>query len=239
MAKPGLENIIKPAQHLDLVFGAHEEEYRVDIRGTIIYDVYPEERYFLVAQTQSPFVKSMVGDAIECTFLWHPTPTDHPSRYAFYTTIQDLITNYVLSRGNQVQAIRLAYPRYLYERNIRFSYRVQPIKQYSITLWVEGHKDPLPIIDISEGGLCFSYSTKLSHLSALKLGNRFYIALDFNGEKLMKKRVEVIRKFQKTIFPKIDFMGIKFLELSTSECAFLSAVIKRVERIILRKRSGL
>jgi hypothetical protein len=73
----------------------------------------------------------------------------------FNTTIQDLVTKYILSKGDEVQAIRMSYPRYLYERNIRFSYRLKPIGQYAITLWVEGHKEPSPIIDISQSGVYF------------------------------------------------------------------------------------
>jgi len=238
VAKPDLRRNIQPAQHLDLLFAAYEEEYQVDIRDTVIYDVYPEAKRFVVAQTQPPVLKSMVGEAIEPTFLWHSTPEDDPSRYAFHTTIQELITNYALSQGQRVQAIRLAYPKYLYERNIRFSYRVRPIKQYPITLTIEGHKEPLPIIEISEGGICISYS-HVPYLSGLKPGDLFEVTLDFNGENQMTPQVEVVRKFQKPEFHGMDFMGVRFFELSMGERAFLVATIKKIERMILRKRAGL
>ena len=238
MAKPDLRRIIQPAQHLDLLFAAYEEEYRVDIRDTVIYDVYPRAKSFIIAQTQPPVLKSMVGEAIEPTFLWHSTPEEDPSRYAFHTTIQKLITNYALSQGQRVQAIRLAYPKYLYERNIRFSYRVRPIKQYAITLTIKGHKEPLPIIEISEGGICISYF-HVPYLSGLKPGRLFEVTLDFNGEHEMIQKVEVVRKFQKPEFPGMDFMGVRFFELSMGERAFVVATIKKMERMILRKRAGL
>lgn len=157
---------------------------------------------------------------------------------SFNTTIQDLVTKYVLSKGDEVQAIRMSYPRYLYERNIRFSYRLKPIAQYAITLWVEGHKEPLPIIDISQGGVCFSYP-RLPHLTALKRGDRFYITLDFNGERIIRPSVEVARKFRKPGFSGIEFMGVRFLELSTKDRAFFAASIRKIERIASRKSSGL
>ena len=237
MERPELEYIIQPARHLDLIFAASEEENRLDVRSTIIYEVYPKEKFFLVAQTQPPILKSMIGEAIEATFLWYPTPTANPQRYAFYTTIRNLI-NYTLSPGHQVQAIRLDYPKYLYRRNLRFSYRVQPVKEYPITLWVEGVKETLPVIDISEGGVCFSHP-KLPYLLNLKPGEKFYITLEFNEEKTMKIQVEVVRKFQKPEFPKIAFMGVKFLKLSPNDREFIASVIKKIERIILRKRAGL
>ena len=238
MAKPDLRRIIRPAQHLDLLFAAYEEEYRVDVRDTVIYDAYPEAKSFVVAQTQPPVIKSMVGEAVEPTFLWHSTPEDDPSRYAFHTKIQELITNYALSQGQGVQAIRLAYPKYLYERNIRFSYRLRPIIQYPITLTIEGHKDPLPIIEMSEGGICISYS-QVPSLSGLKPGDLFEITLDFNGENEMTSKVQVVRKFQKPEFPGMGFMGVRFFELSMDERTFLAGTIKKIERMILRKRAGL
>jgi hypothetical protein len=238
VAKPDLRRIIQPAQHLDLLFGAYEEKHRVDVRDTVIYDAYPEAMSFVVAQTQPPVIKSMVGEAIEPTFLWHSRPEDDPSRYAFHSTIQELITNYALSQGQRVQAIRLTYPKYLYERNIRFSYRLRPIKQYAITLTIEAHKEPLPIIEISEGGICISYS-RVPYLSGLKPGDLFEVTLDFNGENQMTPQVEVVRKFQKPEFPRLNFMGVKFFELSMDERTFLVATIKKIERMILRKRAGL
>ena len=130
---------------------------------------------------------------------------------SFNTTIQGLVTKYVLSKGDEVQAIRMPYPRYLYERNMRFSYRLKPIRQYAITLWVEGHKEPLPIIDISQSGVYFSYP-KLPDLLAVKPGDRFYIILDFNGERIIRPLVEVVRKFRKAGSSKIEFMGVRFLQ---------------------------
>ena len=218
MPKPDLGHVILPARHLGLISAEFEEEGRLDIRGTIIYDVYPEEGYFLVAQTRPPVLRSIVEASVEASFLSHPTPPDEPSRYAFHTTIQDLITRYVLSKGDEVQAIRLAYPRSLYERNIRFSYRLKPIGQYAITLWVEGHKEPLPIIDISQSGVYFSYP-RLPDLLAVKPGDRFYIILDFNGERIIRPLVEVVRKFRKAGSSRIEFMGVRFLELSTKDRA--------------------
>ncbi len=238
MPKPDLEQVILPARHLELVFAEFEEEDRLDIRNTIIYNVYQEEGYFLVAQTGPPVLRSMVEATVEATFLWQPTPADEPPRYAFNTTIQDLVTKYVLSKGDEVQAIRMSYPRYLYERNIRFSYRLKPIGQYAITLWVEGHKEPLPIIDISQSGVYFSYP-KLPDLLAVKPGDRFYIILDFNGERIIRPLVEVVRKFRKAGASKIEFMGVRFLELSTKDRAFFAATIRKIERIVSRKSSGL
>jgi len=236
--KPDLGHVILPARHIELVFSEFEQEHRLDVRGTIIYNVYPKGGYFLVAQTRPPVLRSMVEAKAEAAFLWHPTPADEPSRYAFHTTIQDLITKYVLSKGDEVQAIRLSYPGCLYERDFRFSYRLKPIRQYAIVLWIEGHKGSLPIIDISQGGVHFSYP-KSPHLLALKPGDRFHITLDFNGERIIRPLVEVVRKFRKAGFSGVEFMGVKFLELSTKDSAFLAATIRKIERIISRKSSGL
>lgn len=238
MAKPDLKRIIQPAQHLELLFGAQEEEYRVDMRDTVIYDVYPDSKSFIVAQTEPPVLKSMTGNPIESTFLWLPTPGEEPKRYAFHTGIQELITHYTLSLGQVVQALRLAYPKSLYERNIRFSYRVKPIKQYPITVWVEGHEQPLSLVEISEGGLSLSYP-KSSRLSTLKPGEKLPITLDFNKQSQMKVQLQVVRRFHKPALPKIEFMGVRFLDLSMNEQALLAAEIRKAQRVILRKMAGL
>jgi hypothetical protein len=238
VAKPDLRGIIQPGQHLELLFAAYEQEHRVDVRDTVIYDVYPRAKSFVIAQTQPPVLKSMVGRPIEPTFLWQSRPEDDPLRYAFRTTIQELITDYALSQGQGVQAIRLAYPKNFYARNMRFSYRVRPIKQYPITLRIEGHKEPLPIIEISEGGMCISY-TRVPYLSGLRPGDRFEVTLDIDGKDRMRPQVEVVRKFQRPEFARINFLGVKFFNLSMNERALLVAVIKKMERMILRKRAGL
>lgn len=239
MAKtPDLESTIQPAQHLNIVFNVAEEGQLLDLRGTSIYDINSREKYFLVAQTQPPILKSMVGVSIEATFLWRSIPTDDPSRYAFHTIIRNLITDYNLSRGQRVQAAELAYPDYIYQRNLRFSYRVQPISDYPITLWLEGHENPFPIIDISEGGICFSY-TKLPKGAVLKSGNKLSLILDFNGEKMIRLQGEIIRKFQKNEFPEINFIALKFLNLALNDIRIIAVAVRNTERIILRKRSGL
>ena len=238
MARPDLNRIIQPAQHLELLFEAHEQEHRVDMRDTVIYDVYPNRKSFVVAQTEPPVLKSMTGNAIESTFLWLSAPGEDPVRYAFHTRIQELLTHYPLSQGQTVQAIRLAYPKDLYKRNIRFSYRLKPTKQYPITLWVEGHEQPLPILEISEGGVCVSYA-ELRRFSDLKTGDRFFITLDFNKQSQMKLQLQVVRRFRKPEFPRIEFMGGRFCGLSMNEQALLAAEIKKAERVILRKMAGL
>ena len=238
MAKPDLKRIIQPAQHLELVFGAQEEEHRVDMRDTVIYDVHPDMKGFVVAQTEPPVLKSMTGDAIESTFLWLSAPGEDPTRYAFHTRIQELITHYNLSLGQTVQAVRLAYPKDLYERNIRFSYRLKPVKQYPITLWVEGHEQRLPIIEISEGGVCVSCS-QLRRFSALKPGDKFSITLDFNKQSQMKVQLQVVRRFRRPEFPRIEFMGARFLGLSMNEQILLAAEIRKAQRVVLRKMAGL
>ena len=238
MARPDLNRIIQPAQHLELLFEAQEEEHRVDMRDTVIYDVYPNRKRFIVAQTEPPVLKSMTGNSIESTFLWLSIPGEDSLRYAFHTRIQGLLTHYTLSRGQTVQALRLVYPEDLYERNIRFSYRVKPIKQYPITLWVEGHEQPLPILEISEGGVCVSYS-KLRRFSALKPGDTLSITLDFNKQSQMKLQLQVVRRFRRPEFPRIEFMGAKFYGLSMNDQALLAAEIKKAERVVLRKMAGL
>jgi hypothetical protein len=238
MARPDLNRIIQPAQHLELLFGAQEEEHRVDMRDTVIYDVYPNRQSFIVAQTEPPVLKSMTGNSIESTFLWLSTPGEDPLRYAFPTRIQELIAHYTLSRGQTVQALRLAYPKGLHERNIRFSYRVKPIKQYPITLWVEGHEQPLPIIEISEGGVCVS-CPQLRRFSALKPGDKLFITLDFNNQSQMKAQLQVVRRFRRPQFPRMEFMGARFLGLSMNEQALLAAEIRKSQRVILRKMAGL
>jgi hypothetical protein len=238
VAKPHLERIIQPAQHLELLFGAQEEEHRVDMRDTVIYDVYPDRKSFIVAQTEPPVLKSMTGNPIEATFLWRSAPGEDLKRYAFHTRIQELNTHYTLSLGQTVQAFRLAYPKDLYERNIRFSYRLKPVKQYPITLWVEGHEQPLPIIEISEGGVCLS-CPQLRRFSALKPGDKLFITLDFNNQSQMKAQLQVVRRFRRPKLPRIEFMGARFLGLSMNEQALLAAEIRKSQRVILRKMAGL
>lgn len=235
---PEIERVIQPARRLDLVLAASEKENRAEVKTTIIYEVFPKEGNFIVAQTDPPILKSTVGETIEATFLWYPTPTSSPKRYAFYTKVLELL-DYTLSTGHLTKAVRLTYPKYFYPRNLRFSYRVTPVKECPIKLSLPGNKENLPIIDISEGGVCFSYQ-KRTYLDELKPGDRFRLILEFeNEEKILKPQVEVIRKFEKKEFPKVAFMAVKFLDLNTSDREFLASVIKKIERTLLRKRAGL
>ncbi len=238
MKHPEIDKVIRPLQRLDLIIKTDERINWVDLRSTIIYEIFPEEKYFIVAQTDPPILKSMIGDTIEASFLWYSNPTADPERYAFSTVIQGLL-NFQLSLENIVQAVSLSYPDYFYKRNLRFSYRVPPVSEYPIDLQIAGLPQTLPIIDISESGVCFSHP-RLPFLEELKKGDRFYIYLNFKNErKKMKILAEVLRKFKKPEKPEISFVAAKFLNLSLAEKEFLAAVIKKIERIILRKRAGL
>ncbi len=237
MPPPDIKRVIQPSTKLDLIIGANEDRNWVDVRSTIIYDVFPNDGYFIVAQTDPPILNSMEGETIEASFLWYEDPTSEPKRYAFSSIIQGL-EDYELSRGNSVKAVRLKYPKYFYRRNLRFFYRVTPVNEYPIELYVPGYPESLPIIDISGGGICFSHP-KLDFLERLKKGERFRLVINFNEEKKMKVLVEVVRKFAKPEMPKISFMAVKFLDLPPTDREFLVTVVKRIERIILRKRAGL
>ncbi len=239
MNKPDVRQIIQPAQHLDIIFAVNEKKQQLNARSTVIYDIDSEEEYFLIAQTQPPILKSMTGETIEASFMWRPTSTDDTLRYAFHTDIRDLITDYALSKGRRVQAIRLSYPKHFFEYNYRFFYRVQTIRDCPITLWIAGHRTPLSIIDISEGGLCFSYAASIPFLSTLQEGDKFKITLGFDEEKLIGITVKVVRIFQKDEFPRMKFMGVKYLQLSDSSRNIITTAIKKTERIMLRKRAGL
>ncbi len=103
---------------------------------------------------------------------------------------------------------------------------------------LKGIKSHYLVIDISQSGVDFSYP-KLPDLLAVKSGDRFYIKLDFNGERIIRTLVDVVRKFRKAGSSKIEFMGVGFLELSTKDRAFFAATIRKIERIVSRKSSGL
>ena len=105
-------------------------------------------------------------------------------------------------------------------------------------LWVEGHEQPLSIIEISEGGVCVP-CPQLRPFSALNPGDKLFITLDFNNQSQMKVQLQVVRRFRRPGFPRIEFMGARFLGLSMNEQALLAAELRKAQRVILRKMAGL
>jgi c-di-GMP-binding flagellar brake protein YcgR len=131
--------------------------------------------------------------------------------------------------------VELEYLAEAYERNLRYYFRVQPVLEQPIDLTVLRENQQFNVIDISGGGLCFS-GKGLSMLKDVKIGQKLKLLLDIYGQREMQLETVVVRKYYGAYF---EYVGVKFLNIARKDRQVLLSAINRIQRIALRRRSGL
>ena len=164
--------MIHPQRQVDLIVSVDFAKEKIDVRPTVIYDVDEFQKRVIIAQTNPPILKSMVGRNVEATFLTRVNPGEDPKRVGYKTKIMGLLPKYLLRQGGQEQALAIGFPRKgLEETSVRLHYRVFPSQNHQMSVSIDnessGHKSgrSFPGWDADQlctGGREFQKGQKLS-----------------------------------------------------------------------------
>lgn len=234
MGKQELARIIRPQRQVDLIVSVDFIRESIDVRATIIYDVNEPQKRLIIAQTNPPILKSMVGRNVEVTMLVREDQEGPRKRLGYQTKIVEFFSEYQLREGAPEQALAIGYPtRPLKDTSVRLHYRVQPSHAHQVSVSINGEKDSVNLLDLSLGGLLISYGGRTDY----RPGQRISMVLTIKDMPIPIIG-EAIRIFDRE-GSKLIFVGIKFTEIETQAARLIQETVSQIMREDLKSRSGL
>ncbi len=201
--------ILQNLRNLDLIIRINQDFNKIDMRSVVVYSASEEDNEIIVSQTKPPINKDIIGHEIEASFVVDLKNNKEPERF-FFPAIIKSIGLFTLTRSRFVEAIFLRpVHKKIYRRSLRLHPRIECKKDYPIYVEIIPGNDRFSVIDISEGGLCFScYKDMLNSI-------RFSPHKDINmivhsPDDYILVAGEVVRRFEKEDMPNMYFVGVKF-----------------------------
>lgn len=212
---------IRPGLNVRIVTDIDVTKERILVKGSTVHDV--QEPVIILAQTDPPILKSMLHKEAIVTYLIKEK--DGPVRCGFTAELVEFI-DYSLNSGQQVKALvmRRTGPEKPY--SIRMSYRAGPTGRSNISMSVFSHS--VNIIDISLGGVKFTYGTPL----VLMFNEIAPIGLEIGG-KVHTIEAHILRTWQgdyEGARRHLWFASAEFVNMSKTVEYALSRKIYDIER---------
>ncbi len=146
---------LRPELSVKLVVEADNRRERINARNSVIYNVNGET--LILAQPEPSIKSSMLNKEIIVTYL--VMENDRHLRYGFSALVTELIDWYELASGQRVRAIAVRKCSDPKPYDIRMCYRVGPSSKSGLDASIYDEK--INVIDISLGGIKFSYDRSL------------------------------------------------------------------------------
>lgn len=140
------------------------------VTDSTVYEVDGDT--LVLAQTAPPLCDETCGGEISVTYLVEEE--GGPKRYGFPAAITAYIDDYGPAPGGRAQALRVSRKARPAPCSIRACYRVEPTPMTRLDLYVGGEK--VTIVDISLGGVRFSYDRSMPLEAGVSLRLCFYVA---------------------------------------------------------------
>jgi len=231
--KTEIEELIIPQGRVDLILKIDLVKESIDVRPTIIYDVI-DKKAVILAQTDPPVRKSMVGRQVEATFLTNWVHTGRPQRLGYRTTIRGFLPEYKLRSGGAEQALIIGCPRQgLKETSVRLHYRVTPTQEDGLSIQVEDCPGQVHLVDLSLAGMLISIDGRVG----FKIGQELDLVLQIKENSLAIK-VKTVRFFERS-GSKLSFIGLAFVDLAPEDARLIQETVAAITRRELRAHSGL
>ncbi len=229
-----ISKAIRPGEKLDLILRSSDDREDLLLGITTVYYASSSSHRIIVAQTSPPILKSMIGTTIEASFLTRTEEFDC-QRLGFRAVVLNILPNYQLHGGGAGEAVELEYLGGPYERNLRYNFRVEPIVEHPVDLTIFGNNERLNVFDVSAGGLCFTRRTS-NQCRNIEVGDTLRLSVNLSERERLQLDSRVVRKFYKG---HIEYIGVRFSNMQTKDKQILLSALNRIQRIKLRKRSGL
>ncbi len=220
---------IEPGIIVDIIFAGDETKNQIPSLQSIIYDT--KDRRLILSQTTPPITDAGVGKKLLVTFIDKNDGTS--PRYGFWAKLTELWTDYEISSSQRVPALILQRETGLETYNLRMSYRIRPLMDRGLTIYLQGK--PIDIIDISVGGV--RISSKIDH--ALKSQDIIKLTISIDDRKFDVES-QVIRVWSSQIASGVSenrhFASIQFRNQQAARESLLGRKILLLERELLTQR---
>ncbi len=216
-------DILKKLTKLELIF-YNKETDKYDIRPVSIYAVSEDKNEVIVSQTKPPLNKYMEGKELEASFV-ASIKKDKLERFFFLVKIKKF-GFCGLSRNKFAEAIFLMpVKKEIYKRSLRIYPRINCENK---SVYVKVDEDKFPVVDISEGGLCFKCEKNIINLMRFAPNKKPFMVIEFPENINITAQAEIIRRFNKE---DMLFIGIKFIR-------FLEKQKEQFVKMIEKLREG-
>ena len=208
--------ILKNLEKLDLIIHIDKKLNKIDMRSVRLYRILEDEDNIVVSQTRPPISRDMIGQEVEASFVVK-IEEKVPDRFFFLTKIKN-ITLFPLTRFRLVDAIFLKpIEKKIYKGSLRMYPRFICDKDFPLYITIIPGDEKFKVIDISEGGLCFSCKKDMLNSIRFNPHKRLNIKISFSDNVEVYAIAEIIRRFEKDDIPDMYLVGIKFLDFPNAE----------------------
>jgi len=219
---------IRPGLKVKIVLETDHRTERADPRNSEIYDVDGDS--VILAQAEPAIKSSMLNREIVVTYL--AKEKHGHARYGFSAVITVFVDRYQLLSKQHVQALVVRKCSDPKPYNLRMWYRVQPTARSGLHVSVRGER--VNVLDISEGGMRFSYDKSLE----LERNNVVEVCLGMAGA-VHTIEARVIRTWEtgsERFEGKPRIAAAEFLDVSARTEQAISRKIRDIERESLLAR---
>ncbi|MEW6265589.1 MAG: PilZ domain-containing protein [Thermodesulfobacteriota bacterium] len=218
---------LRPQSKIDLILNLDLLQDVIEVRSSVIYELDPQR--LIMAQTDPPILKSMIGREIEATFLAPGLENEKKlCRWGYSAALMDLIPDYRLHRDDQLDQQALVIgaptPRTLYESNVRLAFRVPVADKDGLSLKFRSHSGLVSILDLSVGGVLAS----LPGAPHISIGDHLWHTLIFPDQAFISGEAEVRRVYAFGRPVKNTLIGLKFLRLDVDASRTLGRWVNRL-----------
>lgn len=220
--------ILKKLEKLDLIIYINREVNKIDIRSVKLYSVLEDTEEVVVSQTRPPISRDMIGHEIEAIFVVK-VGEKPPERFFFPAKIKN-ITLFPLRKFRLVDAIFLRpTEKKIYQKSLRLYPRIMCNKDIPLYVEVIPRDDKFKVIDISEGGLCFSCKKDMLNSIRFNPYKKLNMIISLSDNIKIETIAEVVRRFEREDFPDMYLIGVRFLDLSDIEKKKLVKLINKLK----------
>ncbi len=238
---PGQEVLLatnlRPGRNVDLVVFTDLENDIIDTRSTTIHDI-TDKGLVILAQPSRPLGPSAKGKPVEVTFLgrYQDAPGGRWLRVGYNTKVLGVLQEYAINPTSRESVIVVPAPQKLVQHTLRLHYRLEPPADVDLELFLEPDHQPVPIVDISQGGVRFVHSAAWNFSRGFKL--KFTLT---SGRLALPMQGRVIASYQGGPGGKLaqNHTAVQFFELEKDIRIQLGNLLNQLSRRELAKRSGM
>lgn len=228
---------------LDLIFDVDLINDRIDVRSSLIVDF--NDGRVVAAQCDPPALKSMIGQALEATFISRDPVTGKMARLGWSCKIEDIVDNYPLKgetseQERRIQALILSPPdgSSLNETNARMDYRMPVTGDKKISIQTHPSFGRVSLLDFSAGGALIGVPKPAQAKTGMKLWfTLLFPMLSSPGQQTsVTGEAQVMRIIENPDEP-FARVGLKFIDLELSATRTLQKAITHYMREEQRARN--
>ena len=194
----------------------------ISTRDSMIYD--SDGDTLILAQTEPPVESSMLNEEVVVTYVVKEEGSY--VRYGFHAVITDFLDDFQPEPGPHGRAVSVRIRSRPEPYNMRMRYRVQPSGKSGLDVSI--HRKKVNVVDISLGGIRFSYDERLQ----LEANRVVEVSLAI-GREVHTVEARIVRIWEKEaefFKTELKFAAAEFRNMSRRFEEELSRKIREIER---------